>query len=267
MATTLNAILMFAQDNAVPAISGPAKVAGKGNIARSPYYVQMDFCNMKSEGSLTILPRFKTYQQTTEYTCGCVSAQMVMQYYHVDDETEEGLAKKMHTHVDGRTPGVLPGSAVQWTDYGTSVEEMYRYFDSRRDFAIVASSFRPDSSPALLIDTALRGIQAVGNAAQTFADYGEAARFFRQQLEAGRPVMVCWNFWGGHWTVCIGYDDRGTTDTYDDDLLTMADPCDITDGRPDGYTQVGLVAFFYDWFCTMTPKPWQLQPYIVVAPE
>ncbi len=25
--------------------------------------------------------------------------------------------------------------------------------------------------------------------------------------------------------------------------------------------------FFYDWFCTMTPKPWQLQPYIVVAPE
>jgi hypothetical protein len=27
------------------------------------------------------------------------------------------------------------------------------------------------------------------------------------------------------------------------------------------------VAFFYDWFCTMTPKPWQLQPYIVVAPK
>ena len=47
----------------------------------------------------------------------------------------------------------------------------------------------------------------------------------------------------------------------------MADPCDITDGRTDGYTQVSLVAFFYDWFCTMTPKPWQLQPYIVVAPE
>jgi hypothetical protein len=47
----------------------------------------------------------------------------------------------------------------------------------------------------------------------------------------------------------------------------MADPCDITDGKVDGYTQVGLVTFFYDWFCTMTPKPWQLQPYIVVAPK
>ncbi|MBQ6760492.1 MAG: hypothetical protein IJP47_03575 [Prevotella sp.] len=43
MATTLNAILIFAQDNAVPTVSGPAKVAGKGNINRSPYYVQMDF--------------------------------------------------------------------------------------------------------------------------------------------------------------------------------------------------------------------------------
>lgn len=73
MATTLNAILIFAQDNAVPAISGLAKVAGKGNINRSPYYVQMDFYNMQSEGSLTLLPHFKTYQQTTEYTCAWVT--------------------------------------------------------------------------------------------------------------------------------------------------------------------------------------------------
>ena len=224
-------------------------------------------CSDRQGIDAVVLKEFPTLQQTTDYTCGCVVAQMVMQYYHVDDETEEGLAEKMHTHVDSRTPGALPGSAVQWTDYGTSVEEIHRYFDGRGDFAIVASSFSPDSSLALLTDTARVGIQAVGNAAQTFADYGKAARFFRQQLEAGRPVMVCWNLWGGHWTVCIGYDDRGTKGTYDDDLLTMADPCDITDGRTDGYTQVGLVAFFYDWFCTMTSKPWQLQPYIVVAPE
>ena len=214
-------------------------------------------CNGKHTGNSVLLEEFPTLQQTTEYTCGCVAAQMVMQYYHVNNESEHALATKMHTHVDSRTPDAQPGSAVQWTDYGTSVEEVYRYFEGRGDFDIVASSFRPDSSPTLLTDTALVGIQAVGNAAQTFADYGEAARFFRQQLEAERPVMVCWNFWGGHWTVCIGYDDRGTTDTYDD----------ITDGRTDGYTQVSLVAFFYDWFCTMTPKPWQLQPYIVVTPK
>ena len=141
-------------------------------------------CSDRQGIGAVMLKGFPTLQQTTDYTCGCVSAQMVMQYFHVDDETEEGLAEKMHTHVDSRTPGALPGSAVQWTDYGTSVEEMHRYFDGRGDFGIVASSFCPDSSPALLTDTARVGIQAVGNAAQTFADYGEAARFLRQQLEA-----------------------------------------------------------------------------------
>ena len=48
--------------------------------------------------------------------------------------------------------------------------------------------------------------------------------------------------------------------------LTMADPYDTTDGQRDGITQVGLVQFFYDWFCVMTPEPWQQQPYIVVEP-
>lgn len=224
-------------------------------------------CSDRQGIGAVMLKGFPTLQQTTDYTCGCVSASMVMQYFHADDESEEALAAKMHTHVDSRTPDARPGSAVLWTDYGTSVEELYRYFDGRADFDIVAASFRPGATPTLLSDTARLGIQAVGNAAQPFADYGQAARFFRQQLEAGRPVMVCWNLWGGHWTVCIGYDDRGTSDSYDDDLLTMADPCDITDGNHDGITQVSLVAFFYDWFCSMTPKPWQLQPYIVVAPR
>lgn len=224
-------------------------------------------CNGRQNDDAVALTGFPTLQQSTDYTCGCASAQMVMRYYRADAESEEALAAKMHTHVDSRTPDAQPGSAVMLTDYGTSVEEIYRYFDSREDFEIVASSYRPDVAPALLDDTARVGIQAVGNAAPQFAGYDEAARFFRRQLEEGHPVMVCWNLWGGHWTVCIGYDDRGTADTYDDDLLTMADPYDQTDGRTDGITQVSLVAFFYDWFCTMTPKPWQLQPYIVVAPK
>ena len=64
-------------------------------------------CAGNHTGDGVLLEDFPTRQQTTEYTCGCVSAQMVMQYYHVDYETEEGLAKKMHTYVDNRTPGAL----------------------------------------------------------------------------------------------------------------------------------------------------------------
>lgn len=221
----------------------------------------------RNDGGRVELKNFPSQQQTTDYTCGCASALAVMHYYGVADETEEGLAAKMHTHVDSRVPDAKPGSAVCLTDYGTSVEEIYNYFGSRADFQVVASSFRPADSLALLMDTARVGVQAVGNAEPQFADYSEAALFLRRHLEAGQPVMVCWNMWGGHWTVCIGYDDHGTPDFYDDDLLTMADPYDSTDGLQDGFTQVGLVAFYYDWFCTMTPKPWQLQPYVVVAPR
>ena len=210
------------------------------------------------------LKNFPSRQQTTDYTCGCAAALSVMQYYGITGETEEALAAKMHTHVDSRTPDAKPGTAVCLTDFGTSVQEIYSFFADRSDFAIVASSYRPADNLPLLTDTARVGIQAVGNVGPQFSDYSEAAAFFCRQLEAGRPVMVCWNLWGGHWTTCIGYNDRGTPGFYDDDLLTMADPYDSTDGRNDGFTEVSLVGFFYDWFCSMTPKPWQLQPFLVV---
>ena len=67
-------------------------------------------------GQPLLLNNFPTQQQTTDYTCGCVAALMVMHYYQVDDATEEELAIQMHTHVDGETPEAQPGSAVRLTD-------------------------------------------------------------------------------------------------------------------------------------------------------
>lgn len=191
---------------------------------------------------------FPTRQQTTDYTCGCVSAQMVLDYYGLDPETEEALTVKMHTHTDSDTPGAQPGSAKKLTDYGTNVIELYDYFLQRPDVRIVASSYTPGET----------------DPKPHFADYKAAGRFLQEQTRKGHPVMVCWNAWGGHWTVVTGYDDAGTPDFYDDDRLTMADPYDTTDGQRDGITQVGLVQFFYDWFCVMTPQPWQRQEYIVI---
>ena len=52
------------------------------------YYTINDFYNMKSGGSLHILPNFRTYQQTTEYSCGCASALMVLTYYGCNDYNE-----------------------------------------------------------------------------------------------------------------------------------------------------------------------------------
>jgi len=218
--------------------------------------------NKKKAEEKILIADFPTLLQTTDYTCGCVSAMMVMRYFGIKDENESTLAVKMHTHTDSGTPGAEPGSAVCLTDYGTNLEEMFRYFDSRKDLKIVASSYRPNAP--LLTDTALVGIQAVGNADRQFKDYVEALLFFKKHLQQGQPIIVCWNLWGGHWTVCIGYDNHGTPDFYDDQLL-MADPYDYIDGVQDGFYEVSLVTFFYDWFCPMSPKPWQLQPYIIVT--
>jgi hypothetical protein len=221
--------------------------------------------NKKKAEEKVVIADFPTLMQTTDYTCGCVSAMMVMRYFGIEDEDESTLAVKMHTHIDSKTEGAEPGSAVCLTDYGTNVEGMYRYFSNHKDFQIIASSYR--LNPPLLTDTALVGVQAVGNAARQFDDHIEALHFFKKHLQQGHPIIVCWNLWGGHWTVCIGYDNHGTPDFYDDDLLIMADPYDYIDGVQDGLYEVSLVAFFYDWFCAMSPKPWQLQPYIIVAPR
>ena len=164
--------------------------------------------NRKKAEEKIVIADFPVRQQTTDYTCGCVSAMMVMQYLGVEDENESSLAIKMHTHTDSETPEAQPGSAVCLTDYGTNVEEMYRYFDRRKDLKIVASSYRPNAP--LLTDTALVGIQAVGNADRQFNDYVEMLHFFKKHLQQGHPIMVCCNLWGGHWTVCVGYDNHST---------------------------------------------------------
>ena len=67
--------------------SGAAAYRGIGNVADSPYYLAPDFFSMTSTSSLTLLPRYKTYQQTTEITCGPAAALTVL--YHFGDTTWE----------------------------------------------------------------------------------------------------------------------------------------------------------------------------------
>ena len=54
----------------------------------------------------------------------------------------------------------------------------------------------------------------------------------RGWLAEGTPVMVCWNDWGGHWQVIVGYDTMGT-ESEQDDVILVADPYDTTDHNQD----------------------------------
>ena len=230
------------------------------------YPADNKYSTAKADSVLTLLPDFPAMLQTTEWSCGNVAALMVLNYMKaINDETEASLASKMHTHVDSRTPGAQPGSAVVLHDFGTSIGEMHKYFASRGDLRIVSSAYRTDYTDGdLLSDTLHTGSHTAGNLSPSFRTYDEAGAFLLQTLRRGLPVIVCWNEWGGHWTVIIGYDNGGTPALYDDDILIMADPYDTFDRHVDGRISVPLTQFFYSWYCWLTPKPWQLQPYIII---
>lgn len=234
--------------------------------AMAQYAIQAVSTAAQNSTSYLLTP-FPALQQTTDYTCGPVSALMVQQYYGDDSETELSLAEKVGCHVDDSRPDAPVGSAWRFTDYGTNVMELHDYFSRREDYRIVASSIDASSARPLLTDTLKFSVHMQGNIAPSFADYSAAARFFGEQLRAGRPVMVCWAAWGGHWGVVIGIDDNATPDYFDDDIITLADPYDSFDGQCDSRVAVPLPLFFYDWYCTMTPRPYQLQPYLVVEPQ
>lgn len=93
--------------------------------------------------------------------------------------------------------------------------------------------------------------------------------FFRKQIEAGYPVLIGWNDWGGHWQVVMGYDTMGT-EHEGDDVLIVADPFDTSDHNQDGYGVYSAERYicnftFYDYFpadhtpdkCFIVVKPAQ----------
>lgn len=90
---------------------GADSVERAGDHVDSPYFSRLDFYNMTSTDTLTILPHFQTMQQTSEWSCGVVSALMVMNWYgKLGDYNEQTLAQLRGTI--GDKPGAT--SMSQW---------------------------------------------------------------------------------------------------------------------------------------------------------
>ena len=83
--------------------AGSDSVVRAGDHKQSPYFTSLDYYNMTSSGSLSILPKFKTIQQSSEWSCGVASALMVMDFYGKRGNLgEEDIAK---LRSNGLTPG------------------------------------------------------------------------------------------------------------------------------------------------------------------
>ena len=264
---------------------GADAYGNSGDNQSSRYFVNPDFYRMKSDENLTIIEGFKTMQQTAEWSCGNVTALMTLTHFGERGVTEYDIAKVMGSHTDKDVKGSLPGSANNTGEYGTNVEQMYKYFAGLKNYKVVETSYQnkytekdlvgsdqdvPEQQkgnlPGKFSSMSLYASENDDNTDKFVEDAKDSyfVKWLTGNLNAGRPVMVEWSDWGGHWQAIIGYDNNGTPGI-GDDMLIFADPYDTSDHWQDGYFYYPLERWFYQWSDhSVAPKPYQIQPFIVV---
>jgi hypothetical protein len=263
---------------------GAHAYANAGDNPNSRYYVNLDFYHMTSDDQLTIIPKFKTMQQTTEWSSANAAALMVLHHFGNTDFTEMELAEIMGSSTDLDVPGSKPESADNYYEYGTDVKQLTEFFQNLEGFQVVETSYRADYDQSDLVgeDDGFPPVD-IGNLRPTFSlnslytavndgdseEWVDAAdsyfvTWLTGHLRAGRPILVGWGDWDGHWQVIIGYDTNGTPGI-GDDILIFADPYDTSDHWQDGYYYYPLERWFFMWMDrNFSPKPFQLQPFLVI---
>ena len=163
--------------------------------------------------SIDFIPGLQAYQQTTDYTAGPAILLTVARFYKVtgvvdDAAVEQRIAREAGTRdLTAARPGTRPEEMVNW-------------------------------------------LRAHGLAAElTFEAQGDgsALRKLHENIRQGIPTIVEWIDIGGTWAIAAGFDDRGTSDPWDD-VLILADPYDRYDDHRDGYTVVNANRFYWMWF-------------------
>lgn len=265
--------------------SGADSYNNLGDNKNSKFYKAPDFYNMKSDENTIIIPKYKTMQQTTEWSCGNAVALTVLEHFGIKGHTEMSIAEKMGSSVDIDTPDSKPGSANNFHEYGTDVKQMYDFFKNIKGVKVVETSYmaNPKQEELTKIEDGI-SFADVGNIKPKFLGVSMYAsenksdtekyvsnakdtyfvKWLTNHLKAGRPIMVEWGDWDGHWQAIIGYDNNGTP-SIGDDVLIFADPYDTSDHWQDGYYFYPLERWFYMWQDRkVAEKPYQLQAYIVV---
>lgn len=200
-----------------------------GDHNYSPYYKFFDFYNLKDTDSLKILTNFQTVQQSTEWSCGLSSASMVMNWFDLlEDETEISLATQ-------RAEKEYPGTLL------TDMEDVFTYMNKEHNQDWVWFTNQdlddPDGEESYIGDYCLQ--------AGTMEDWYGLIPYL---LDNDIPMMIGWDEWGGHWQVIVGYDDMGTPEATQDDVLIIADPYDTTDHNQDGYVIESFERLVYGWY-------------------
>ena len=162
---------------------------------------------MKSSRSLILLEKFKTYQQTSEITCGPASIIMAIHYLDGTILDEEEVAKKAKTDN-------ITGTLAK--DMDKAISELGYSFDSKFNYTEENLPSRDEIS---------------------------FSKYIKESLKNNESIIVLSKDWAGHYSVIIGYDDMGT-DVYYDDVIILADPYDTSDHISDDYTIFNYQRFY-----------------------
>ena len=214
------------------------------SIMNSAYWQIPDFYNATSSDTLTILTNFKTTQQTNGYTCGPASAIMNLEWYGMRGDLNEMDLVALRQNDE-------PGA--------TTLQQMINIFEG------LESTLGQKWDIYSTYDAALDW----DDGWYPYVTYeGERINLFEfvpRILSEGKPIIVGWNDWGGHYQVIIGYDTMGT-ETTADDVLVLADPYDTTDHHQNGYLIQSAERLIWDWSAGWDPD-FDYGIFLIATPE
>ena len=168
---------------------------------------------------------------TIECACGPNAVLMILHYFN-DYSFEE---KDVFEKVDCKIPG------------GTKIKNIVDFFkDSNYE-----------------IETSIEHPKTING--KCFETMEEFRDFVIANLKKGYPILVESVYYGGHYQVIIGYDQRSENGGFLNDILIFADSSDETDDYIDGYTYFSAFKFFKMWFDDrFLPIEHRQQPFVVV---
>ena len=218
----------------------------------SPYFPSLDFYHSYSHGSLSILPCFRTYQQTKGYSCASAIALMTLYHFGCYDWQELQISDTMAGYHG------LPAG----TPRPTPVGDLLKFFSSlgwnvRSNLPCAARYPGSDGEKYNPWEAEV---------AKTFPTLESFADYCRKTIRSGVPIMVENIDWGAHWRAIIGYDDMGTGNPLHG-VLIIADPHDTADHCQDGFVIEHIDKFYCTWYDIFVMKRSECtQPFVTAWP-
>lgn len=218
----------------------------------SPYFPKIDFYHSYSHGSLSMLPCFRTYQQTRGHTCASAVALMTLCHFGNYDWHELEISDKMASF-----HGLPPG-----TRRPTPVGDLLRFFRSigwETESNLPCAARYPVSGEREYNPWA-------AERAKTFPRLEDFAAYCKKMLRAGIPIMVENIDWGAHWRAIVGYDDMGSDNPLHG-VLIIVDPHDTADHCQDGFVIEHIDKFYCTWYDVFVMELTECtQPFVAAWP-